>query len=72
MRIWKQKIGSMATYNKLIHIFERAGYQDYAEKVKMIAQDSNSEADDFSSSGEVEDPFSMNMKGKHIFYCRAP
>ena len=69
MRIWKQRIGSKATYSRLIHIFESAGYRRYAEEIRRIAQDSNSEADDFSSSGEVEDPFSMNMKGKHVFYC---
>ena len=49
MYTWKQRNGSKATYTKLIKIFERAGYKRYADEVKRIARDTDSES---SSSGE--------------------
>ena len=30
---WKQKLGSKATYNNLISVFERSGYKEYTETV---------------------------------------
>ena len=36
METWKQKLGSNATYNNLIGVFERAGYQGYADTVRDI------------------------------------
>ena len=54
MHTWKQRNGSKATYNRLIKIFERAGYQDCADKVRSIAQLSDSETDDSSGSGEEQ------------------
>lgn len=33
---WKQRLGSKATYNKLIGVFECAGYQGYADTVRQI------------------------------------
>ena len=54
MQSWKQRTGSKATYNKLIKIFERAGYQNGADRVRRIAQLSDSESDDSSSSGEEQ------------------
>lgn len=36
LEIWKQKHGSSATYKNLFHVFQRAGYQNYADKVRKI------------------------------------
>ena len=33
---WKQNLGCQATYQKLIEVFESAGYQGYAEFVRNI------------------------------------
>ena len=33
---WKQKFGSTATYSNLIGVFERAGYQGYADTVRKV------------------------------------
>ena len=33
---WKQKLGSSATYSNLSGVFERAGYQGYAEVVRNV------------------------------------
>ena len=52
--MWKQRSGSKATYSRLIKIFERAGYQDCADKVRSTAQLSDSETDDSSGSGEEQ------------------
>lgn len=38
MEKWKQKLGSSATYNNLIGVFEHAGYQDYADAVRKLVQ----------------------------------
>ena len=48
--IWKTRNGSKATYNKLIKIFEQAGYKSYADEVRIV-QLSDSETDDSSGSG---------------------
>ena len=34
--MWKQRLGSDATYKKLIDIFESAGHSNYAEVVRNI------------------------------------
>ena len=56
LKLWKQKLGSDATYNKLIRVFEHAGYKRYAENIGRIMQcqenckeicDSNSDEDCF-------------------------
>ena len=38
MKLWKQRLGSDATYNKLIGVFEHAGYKHYAENIRRIMQ----------------------------------
>ena len=38
---WKQKLGSKATYGNLIGVFERAGYQGYADSVRSIVEGAN-------------------------------
>ena len=50
--MWKWRTGSKATYSRLIKIFERAGYKDYADQVRMIIQHSDSETDNSSGSEE--------------------
>ena len=35
---WKQKLGTKATYNNLIKVFEQAGYETYAEFVKGLVK----------------------------------
>jgi hypothetical protein len=37
LELWKQKLGSCATYNSLIEVFERAGYKDFADVVRSTA-----------------------------------
>ena len=53
--MWKQRTSSKATYSKLMKIFERAGYQNCADKVAQFASIlSNTESEDSSSSGEEQ------------------
>ena len=52
MRFWKQRNGSKATYGRLMKIFERIDCRGYADEVGRIAQLSDSEGDDSSSSEE--------------------
>ena len=52
LHTWKQRNGSKATYSKLIEIFKRAGYRNYADELRTLVQLSDSEGDDTSSSGE--------------------
>ena len=35
---WKQRLGSKATYRRLIGVFECANYKGYAEKVRSIVE----------------------------------
>ena len=53
---WKQKLGSGATYNKLISVFERAGYKNYADEVRKIVSDDNSDSD---SSGNEDSALAL-------------
>ena len=49
--MWKERLGSQATYQKLINVFESAGYLAYAEIVRNIASCGvESELHDFSNS----------------------
>ena len=36
--MWKQAHGPKATYKNLIGVFERAGYQDYADTVNKLLE----------------------------------
>ena len=38
MQKWKQKLGTKATHNNLIKAFEQAGYETYAEFVKGLVK----------------------------------
>ena len=37
LELWKQRLGSDATYNNLIRVFENAGYRDLADFIRKIA-----------------------------------
>lgn len=50
--MWKQKLGSHATYRKLINAFESAGYNAYAEIVRNIVCHNESEMDDLNDYAE--------------------
>ena len=54
--IWKQKLGSAATYRKLINIFECAGYCTYAEIVRNIICDTESEDDSSDYNEPIPQP----------------
>ena len=38
--MWKRKLGSSGTYNKLIEVFEHAGYKTYADSIIRIMSES--------------------------------
>ena len=40
LKMWKRKLGSSGTYNKLIKVFERAGYKSYADNVIKVMSES--------------------------------
>ena len=49
MEKWKQNLGSNATYSNLIAVFERAGYQEYADAIKkLIMQSSADKTENFT------------------------
>ena len=50
--IWKRKLGSDATYMRLINVFERAGFQNTAEIVRSIVCEDESEED----SSDYDEP----------------
>ena len=50
--LWKQKLGSEATSQRLISAFERADYRNYAEIVRNIICENESEVDDSSDYDE--------------------
>ena len=52
LHLWKQKLGSRATYQELINIFERAGYNSYADVVRNIVCHTESEMDHFNDYAE--------------------
>ena len=53
LQIWKRRLGSDATYQKLINVFESAGYRTYAEIVRNTVCDAESEIDE---SSDYEEP----------------
>ena len=53
LQIWKRRLGSDATYQKLIDIFECAWFRTYAEIVRNTVCDAESETDD---SSDYEEP----------------
>ena len=50
--VWKQKLGSDATYQRLMNIFERAGFQNCAEIIRSLVCEDESEEDDSSDYDE--------------------
>ena len=61
--IWKERLGSEATYRKLIDIFEHAGYRNYADLVKSLICDAESEGDD---SSDYEEPIPQPDTYPHL------
>ena len=53
--IWKRRLGSEATYQRLMNVFERADFQNYAEIIRSIVCEDESEVDD-SSSSDYDEP----------------
>jgi hypothetical protein len=51
---WKTRNGSKATYRELAEVFEQAGYRNYADEVRRIANMSDSESDDSSINGKKQ------------------
>ena len=56
LQMWKQRLGSEATYQKLIDVFERASYHTYAEIVRNIVCNTESETDDSHDDDPVSQP----------------
>jgi hypothetical protein len=50
--IWKRRLGSEATYQRLINIFERAGFQNCADIVRSVICEYESEVDNPSDCDE--------------------
>lgn len=51
--MWKQSLGSKATYNRLIELFVAAGYEGYADTVRKLIQSMSDEATNISSDEEI-------------------
>ena len=58
MEKWKQKLGSNATYNNLIGVFERAGYKSYADTVRDLMKNLQRDTDnsDRNIRNQTPDP----------------
>ena len=54
MQKWKEKQGSETTYRKLIKIFERAGYELYADDVRSIMSKCSDQADKPDDSADQQ------------------
>ena len=63
--MWKRRLGSGATYYKLISIFERADYQNYADFVKTIIHVSESETADFKNASHFPWPLQPQTYPHH-------
>ena len=53
MEKWKQKLGSRASYNNLIGVFERAGYQENADAIRKLILQSSSDKTENSTNEKV-------------------
>ena len=60
MKRWKQKLGSVATYNNLCKAFERAGYINYADFTRALV---------VHHSSHVQEPFKTSC---HFPIVRKP
>ena len=61
--IWKRRLGSKATYQKLINVFEHAGYRNCAEFVRNIESEDENEEDD---SSDYDDPIPQPETYPHV------
>ena len=80
LHMWKQRLGSDATYQKLIDIFEGAGYCSYADIVRNIASsveiqsemDDSSDYDEFISQPETYPHHKPNLSLSPKFLTQKP
>ena len=72
MENWKQSLGPNATYNKLISVFERAGYQLYANTVGEIVKRTPSELADSSSDDNMSPPMSPTLPDSPMEQSHSP
>ena len=54
MQKWKEKLGSEATYKKLIKIFKHAGYELYADVVRSLVTTCSDQADKHNDSADQQ------------------
>ena len=45
LQLWKERLGSRATYNELIKAFNSADYKQYADHVKNLVQSNDDDSD---------------------------
>jgi hypothetical protein len=64
---WKLKLGSSATYNTLIGVFERAGYQEYADIVRTLVQSKVSHEMEHNSRLNLVAPFTTQLSQEPVF-----
>jgi hypothetical protein len=65
LQLWKQKLGSGATYNNLIKAFEEASHKDYAENVKHLLK--NVQTDTGNSSRNTTPPLPSTERPLPVF-----
>ena len=65
LTLWKQKLGSSATYNELIGAFEHAGYKEYADNVRKVIQPQGFD-DEMDTSSSDEDHFSSSQPPTYL------
>ena len=55
--MWKQRLGSDATYKKLINVFESAGHHNYANIVRNIACHGGVKSSEIDDLSDYAEPF---------------
>ncbi len=69
LSIWKQKLSSEATYQRLINVFEGDDFQNCAETVRSIVCEDESEVDD---SSDYEEPIPQPKTYPNVQSNRPP
>ena len=67
MRIWRQRHGSSATFNNLIKVFERAGYNDLALSVRNLIINAPTDANNSSGNLNHTPPPSAQISSSQSF-----
>ena len=55
--MWKEKLGSNATYQELINVFESAGYHTYANIVRCCIESEMDDFNDYTVHLSQRDPY---------------